>query len=149
MVFYLFLEQEKRRAYQPLWHNFNLLVEGRTMQIWGPGHWKIRCPFSGEGHTITPFDIAEADPRWQWRYRHNYHQVYLNYQDDYLKANEQLDQENEEQNNDENIHDDELQEDENGIHYEDYNNDQNNDEEDLEESEDDIVEDRCDFYHGM
>lgn len=75
--------------------------------------------------------------------------IYLNYQDDDLEANEQLDQENEEQNNDENIHDDELHKDENGIHYEDDDNDQNNDEEDLEESEDDVAEDRCDFYHGM
>lgn len=36
--FYLFLEQEKRRRFQPLWRNYNLLAEGRTIQIWGPGH---------------------------------------------------------------------------------------------------------------
>lgn len=53
MDFYLFLEKEKRRMYQPLWYNFNLLAEGRTLQIWGPGNWKIRCPFAGEGHQIV------------------------------------------------------------------------------------------------
>lgn len=66
MDFYLFLEQEKCRSYQPLWQNFNLLTEGRTMQIWGPSNWKIRYPFSGEGNSITPHDIAEGDPRWRY-----------------------------------------------------------------------------------
>lgn len=60
--FYLFLEQEKRRKYQPLWHNLNLLADGRTIQIWGPGHWKMRCPFAGDGHRISQEDIVEGIP---------------------------------------------------------------------------------------
>lgn len=39
--FYLFLETEKRRKYEPLWYNFNLMAEGCTIQIWGPNNWKI------------------------------------------------------------------------------------------------------------
>lgn len=132
--------------YQPLWQNFNLLTEGRTMQIWGPSNWKIRCPFSGEGHTITPHDIAEGNPRW--RYPRTFHQVYINYhqddQADILNTDEEL-EENEEQNIGENIAKD-KEDPENDIHYEDDNHEENNDEGD---SKDDVAEDRRDFYHRM
>lgn len=50
MKYYLFLETKVSRKYEPLWYNFNFTTEGRTMQIWAPSNWKIRCPFSSEGH---------------------------------------------------------------------------------------------------
>lgn len=33
--YYLFLEKEKerRKGFQPLWYNFNLLAQGRTLQV--------------------------------------------------------------------------------------------------------------------
>lgn len=63
--FYLFLEQEKRWAYQPLWYNFNLLTEGRTIHIWGPNNWKFRIRFQGEENTLRQDDIVEGDARYR------------------------------------------------------------------------------------
>lgn len=38
MDFYLFLEIEERRKFEPMWYNFNLMTEGRTLQIWAPSN---------------------------------------------------------------------------------------------------------------
>lgn len=38
MDFYLFLETEERRKFEPMWYNFNLMTEGRTLQIWAPSN---------------------------------------------------------------------------------------------------------------
>lgn len=146
MDFYLFLEQEKRRMYQPLWYNFNLLAKGHTLQIWGPSNWKIRCPFAGEGHQIVQEDVVEGNPRWRYP-RAVYNPVYINYHQDDLSTSEEI--ENEEQNNRDNIAEDEEYAEENRIHYDDDNNDKNNEEGDPEESEGDIASDQRDFYHGM
>lgn len=62
MDFYLFLETEERRKFEPMWNNFNLMTEGRTLQIWVPNNWKIRIPFSCQGRRITHKDIIESDP---------------------------------------------------------------------------------------
>lgn len=62
MDYYLVLETEERRKYEPLWYNFNLLTKGRTMQIWAPSNWKIRIPFSRQGNKIICEDMVEGDP---------------------------------------------------------------------------------------
>lgn len=119
--FYVFLEKEKRKCYQPLWTNFNLLTQGRTIQIWGPSNWKIRVTFDGEEHTIREEDVfeknpCERDPR-----------VFRYY--DY-KA---MEDNNEEENNGDNIEEDELYQEENGLHY----NDEDDYENDAEENDED------------
>lgn len=63
--FYLFLEQEKRRAYQPLWYNFVLLTEGRAIQIRGPSNWRFRMPFIGDSNTLRDEDVIESDVRYR------------------------------------------------------------------------------------
>lgn len=60
--FYLFLETEERRKYEPWWYNFNLVAKGRTIQIWVPSNWKMRLPFAGKGLTVRAEDIMERDP---------------------------------------------------------------------------------------
>lgn len=60
--FYLFLNTEDRRKYEPWWYNFNLVAEGRTLQIWVPSNWKMRLPFLGCGLTVKAEDIMERNP---------------------------------------------------------------------------------------
>lgn len=62
MDFYLFLEIKKRRKHESVWFNFNLMVKGRTLQIWAPINWKIRIPFSGQGGRLIHKDIMKEDP---------------------------------------------------------------------------------------
>lgn len=62
MDFYLFLETEERRRFEPLWYNFNLMTKESTLQIWAQSNWKIRIPFSSQGRRITHEDIIENDP---------------------------------------------------------------------------------------
>lgn len=47
-----------------MWYNFNLLTEGRTIQIWGPSNWRFRIPFNGDRTTIRADDIMEGDARY-------------------------------------------------------------------------------------
>lgn len=61
IYFYLFLETEKQRKFEPMWYNFNLITEGRILQIWVPSK-KIRILFSSQGKRITQDDIIENDP---------------------------------------------------------------------------------------
>lgn len=63
--FYLFLETKERRKYEPWWYNFNLVDEGRTIQIWVPSNWKMRIPFSGKGCNTRCEDIMEGDPEFR------------------------------------------------------------------------------------
>lgn len=61
IYFYLFLETEKQRKFEPMWYNFNLITEGRILQIWAPSK-KIRILFSSQGKRIIQDDIIENDP---------------------------------------------------------------------------------------
>lgn len=61
IYFYLFLETEKQRKFEPMWYNFNLITEGHILQIWVPSK-KIRILFSSQGKRITQDDIIENDP---------------------------------------------------------------------------------------
>lgn len=62
MNFYLYLHTEDRRKYEPWWYNFNLVAEGRTIQIWVPSNWKMRLPFAGHSLKIRAEDIMERNP---------------------------------------------------------------------------------------
>lgn len=70
-----------------MWTNFNLLTQGRTIQIYGPSNWKIRVPFDGEEHTLRNEDIFEDYPRRrnQMIFNHDYSRRVL-------EANEELDE---------------------------------------------------------
>lgn len=57
--FYIFLEQERKRVFNPTWPNYNLLCQGRTLIIYGPSNWKIRVPFEGDEACIKHEDFME------------------------------------------------------------------------------------------
>lgn len=46
-----------------MWTNFNLLTQGRTIQIYGPSNWKFRIPFGGDENTLRHEDIFKDTPR--------------------------------------------------------------------------------------
>lgn len=106
--FYLFLETEERRKYEPWWYNFNMVAKGRTLQIWIPSNWKMRIPFAGQGTRIVSEDIVEGG----LVYRLSTRLPIIDYD---ITTREELD-DNQESNNAENLEEDELFG-ENDLHY--------------------------------
>lgn len=70
------------------------LQKEELLQIWGPGHQKMRCPFASEGHQIAQEDVVERLPRWNGQYVYNA-QNHFNLQPD-LDTSEEIEEENEE-----------------------------------------------------
>lgn len=121
--YYVFLEQERRKCYQLFWANFNLLTQGRTIQIQGPSKWKIRIPFDGEEHTIREQDIFEGTKRDRCP-------IFNNRQNDLPKIEE----------NDEGEDEDDLYQEENDLYIDDDDMEENEEEEYATDSQNDDEE---------